>query len=179
MKWVTQSDLMHVHRQILQSTNAERLAKAPQASHAFENDSYVLLETIDGPKDSLHTRRLGSYKILSSNKNNYRLRDLISKREFSTNITRLVLFHFDPSRVNPQEVDAKDSVEFLIERILDHQGSLRGRSKKDVLFKVRWLSMSDVVLLIGTGESSVASSKESDIPRSKSTALIAYLQDLF
>ena len=78
----TQSDLMHIHRQILQSTDAERLAKAPQASHAFENDSYVLLETIDGPKDSLHTRRLGSYKILSSNKNYYRLQDLISKREF-------------------------------------------------------------------------------------------------
>ena len=64
----TQSDLVHVHRQILQSTDAERLVKAPQASHAFENESYVLLEPIDGEKDRLHTRRLGPYKILSSNK---------------------------------------------------------------------------------------------------------------
>ena len=38
-----QSDLMHVHRQILQSTDAEMLAKAPHASHAFKNNLYVLL----------------------------------------------------------------------------------------------------------------------------------------
>ena len=81
----TQSDLMHV-RQILQYTDAERLAKAPQASHAFENDSYRWSERY------LHIRRLGPHKILSSNKNDYRLQDLISKREFSTNITRLVPF---------------------------------------------------------------------------------------
>ena len=33
----TQSNLMHVHRQILQSTDVERLAKAPQASHAKDS----------------------------------------------------------------------------------------------------------------------------------------------
>ena len=90
---------MHVHRQILQSTNVERLAKAPQVSHAFENDLYILLEPFDGPKDRLHTLRLSPFKILSSNKNDYRLQDLISKREFSTSITRLVPFYFEPSRL--------------------------------------------------------------------------------
>ena len=82
--------------------------------------------------DSVHTR-------FYLNKKDYCLQDLISKREFSTNITRLVPFHFDPSRFNTQEVAAHDSEEFLIEQILDHQGDLRGRSKKGVLFKVRWL----------------------------------------
>ena len=108
----SQSDLMHVHRQIIQSTDTERIAKAPQASHAFKNDSYVLLKSIEGPKDRLYTRRLGPYKILSSNTNDYRLQDLISKREFSTNVTRLVPFHFDPSKVKPQNVASHDSEEF-------------------------------------------------------------------
>ena len=67
------------------------------------------------------------------------MQDFISKREFSTNIIRLVPFQFDPSRVNPQEAAAHDSEEFLIERIHDNQGNLRGSSKKDVLFKVRLL----------------------------------------
>ena len=51
----TQSGMMHVLRQILQSANAEMLVRAPQASHLFENDSYVLLGPVDGPKDRLHT----------------------------------------------------------------------------------------------------------------------------
>ena len=85
----TQSGLMHVFRQILQSTDDERLAKAPQEFHAFKNDSYANLEPLDGPKDRLYTRRFGPYKILSSNKNDYRLQDLISKQEFSTNVARL------------------------------------------------------------------------------------------
>ena len=83
----TQSDLMHVHRQILQSTDAERLAKAPQTSHAFENDSYVLFEPIDGPKDHLHTRRLAQTRFYLAIK-----------------MIRLVPFDLDLSRVNPQIV---------------------------------------------------------------------------
>ena len=65
---ITQSDLMHVHRQMLQFKDAERLARAPQASHAFENESYVLLEPVNVPKDRLHRKYLGPYKILSSNR---------------------------------------------------------------------------------------------------------------
>ena len=58
---------MHVHK-ILQITDAEKLAKAPQASHAIKNDLYVLLEPIDGPKDRLHTKRHGPYMTLPNNK---------------------------------------------------------------------------------------------------------------
>ena len=89
--------------------------------------------------DRQHTRRLSPNKILSSNKNDYRLQDLISSRLFSTNVTRLVPFYCDFSRISPQEIAAYDSEEFLLKRILEHRGNLRGRSKKDVLFKMRWL----------------------------------------
>ena len=87
----TQFDLTYVHMQILQSTDAERRAKASQASHAFKNDSYILLEPIDGHKDRLRTRPLDLYKILSRDRSDYRLQDNISKREFSTNVTKGVL----------------------------------------------------------------------------------------
>ena len=60
----TQSDLIHIHRQILQPTDAEMLVKARQTSQIFENDSYALLKPIDGPKDRLHTRFYLSIKTI-------------------------------------------------------------------------------------------------------------------
>ena len=39
----------------------------------FSNGSYVLLEPVTGPKDSLHTRQTGPYLIVESNYNNYTL----------------------------------------------------------------------------------------------------------
>ena len=74
----------------------EEKPKPTRSKPAIENDSYIILEPINGPKYRKHTRRLGSYKILSSNKNDYRLQNLISKREFSTRIIKTV-----PSRFNP------------------------------------------------------------------------------
>ena len=56
--------------------------------------------------------------MLTSGRNTYTLLDLKSKREFKTNVTRLVPFHFNPNRVDYQEVASNDSDEFLIESIL-------------------------------------------------------------
>ena len=51
-------------------------------------------------------------------------------------INRLVPFLFDPERVNPQSVAARDVDEFHIEKIMSHRGPFI--NKKALQFKVNW-----------------------------------------
>ena len=48
------------------------LAEAP-------NDSYVLLEPVNGPRGKLHTRRLGPFQVIGNKGNSYTLLNLATK----------------------------------------------------------------------------------------------------
>ena len=75
--------------------------------------------------------------VLDHEENTYNLRNLVSKNEFRVNIKWIHPFHFDEERVNPQEVAAHDSDEFIIESILSHTGDFK--KKNSLSFQVRWL----------------------------------------
>ena len=66
-----QSDLMRIHRKILEEGDETRLASDDFTE--FSNGSHVLLEPVTGPKDRLHTRRTGLHLIVESSNNNYTL----------------------------------------------------------------------------------------------------------
>ena len=74
------------------------------------------------PKDRLHSRKLDPFLVLGHTDNTYNLQNLVSKKEISVNVKRIHPFHFDEERVNPQEVAAHDSDEFIVESILGHTG---------------------------------------------------------
>ena len=69
-----QSDLMRIHRKILEEGDETRLASDVKDNFTeFSNGSHVLLEPVIGPKDRLHTRRTGPYLVVESSNNNYTL----------------------------------------------------------------------------------------------------------
>ena len=53
------------------------------------------------------------------------------------NVKRIDPFHFNDERINPQEVAAHDSDEFIVESILGHTGDFK--KKNSLSFHVRWL----------------------------------------
>jgi hypothetical protein len=137
-----QSIMIELHEKSLRETDEAHLTEGAKAEYTvFETGSYVLLEPAAGkPKNRLHSRRLGPFLVLGHTDNTYSLQNLISKKEFKVNIHRMYPFHFDPDRVNPQDVAAHDDEEFLVESVLAHRGNL---SKKTTLeFQIRWLGYS-------------------------------------
>jgi transposase InsO family protein len=132
-----QKDLMRIHREILKKGDETHNTEDPDTEFTvFANDEYVLLEPVTGPKDRLHTRRTGPYRIIESNNNNYTLENLVSQKQLRVHINRLVPFLFDPKRTDPKKVAIHDADEFHIEMILSHRG--RFTNKRQLEFKVRW-----------------------------------------
>ena len=73
-----QSDLMQIHRKILEEGDKTRLAA--NVTDKFSNGSHVIFKPVTGPKDRLHTRRTGPLLINESNNNNHTLESLVSKK---------------------------------------------------------------------------------------------------
>ena len=101
----------------------------------------VLLSTLMSCKNRwvgrLHTRRLGSFQVIGNKGNSYTLFYLVTKKELTTNVSRMVPFYFDSNRIDPQSVVAHDSNEFIVESVFEHEWNLK--LKKSLLFKVRFL----------------------------------------
>lgn len=129
-----QSDPIRIHRGILEE--CDEIINTDDKFTEFPNDSHVLLEPVTGPKDRLHTRRTGPYRIISSKNNNYTLENLVSKKQIRLHINRIVHFLFDPNKIDPQKVATHDVDEFHIEMILSHRG--RFTNKRELEFKIRW-----------------------------------------
>jgi hypothetical protein len=73
----------------------------------------------------------------------YTLKDLISGKEKDFHIDRLRVFKYDNDHdsINLESsllpLAAADKDEFVVESIIDHEGSLKYKSK--LLFRIRWL----------------------------------------
>ena len=104
--------------------DSQHLVDAPNPSAVFAVDSYVLLEPVTGPKGRLHTCRVGPFQVIRSKGNTYTLLNLVTKKEFTTNVSRIVPFYFDANRVDPQSVAAHDSNEFIVDSVLEHKRNL-------------------------------------------------------
>jgi hypothetical protein len=134
-----QSTMIDLHKQRILYGDQEHTVESVAANYTvFDNDSYVLLEPATGkPKNRLHCRKQGPYRVISHENNTYKLKDLVTKKDFTVNIKRLSPFYFDENRVDPQEVAAHDNEEFIIDSIIGHEGSFT--KKKSLKFHVRWV----------------------------------------
>ena len=123
----TQSDMIECHKQIIQKVDINHTLKTASAKYTvFDTGSNVLFEPATGkPKDRLHSRKLGPFLFLDHEDNTYNLQNLVSKKKFKVNITRIHPFHFEKQRVNPQEVAAHYSDEFIVASILSHTGDFK------------------------------------------------------
>jgi transposase InsO family protein len=103
-------------------------------------NSYVLVDPPEGKRPKLSMRKKGPYLVVSINKAIYKLRDLLTGKEFSLHISNLAPFRYDSTRTDPKDVAMHDALEFEIEQILSHRGSRYKR--KEMEFLVRWRGFS-------------------------------------
>jgi Chromo (CHRromatin Organisation MOdifier) domain len=132
--------LTDIHRTLLQEHDAAHISEStPEKITEFAKNSYVLLEPVFGPikKGRIHTRRQGPYKVLANTGNTYTLENLVTKKPVRIHINRLVPFIFDPDRVNPQLIAARDIDEFAIDLIMSHRGTFQNKRKLE--FKTQWV----------------------------------------
>jgi transposase InsO family protein len=131
-----QSTLLSLAEQHLQEADDAHIASYSAARTEFPVDSYVLLDYPTDPPTRLHTKKRGPYKVIRFSGNDYVLRDLVTMKELTVNITRLSPFHYDPLHTDPRTVANKDQGVFDIEKIITHDGNTNRKST--LRFLVRW-----------------------------------------
>ena len=104
----------------------------------FEVDSYVLALNPSGPETRLHCKWLGPFKVISFNKSEYVVLNLITKRTRAIHASQLKTFKFNPTQKSPTDTARRDYMEFFIEDIISHVGNKRAPST--MKFYVKWLN---------------------------------------
>jgi hypothetical protein len=132
-----QNALIKIAATNLQQADDEHIASAPAARTEFPINSYVLLEYPDSPPSRLHAKKRGPYQVVKFHRNDYTLRDLVSHKELTVNISRLTPFIYDPLHTDPKAVAMAEQGEYYIDHVLAHRGNLNQKSTLE--FKVRWL----------------------------------------
>jgi hypothetical protein len=95
------------------------------------------LEYPDSPPSRLHAKKRGPYQVVKFHKNDYTLRDLVSHKELTVNITRLTPFVYDPLYTDPRKVAMAEQGEFDIDYVMAHRGNLNQKSTLE--FKIHWV----------------------------------------
>ena len=96
---------------------------------------YVLCSYPDRPPTRTHTTWKGPLRVVSCDKSNVKIEDLITQKQSVVHISRLKPFVIDETST-PQDVARHDYHEFVVVKILDHTNN---RLKSKMTFKVRWL----------------------------------------
>ena len=143
-----QKDLMNRALETQIETNRahiERFNQRHQDITEFPNNSYVLqsYENDDKrPPHKLNTKLRGPHKIIARHIRTegpdvYTVENLAQSKFEDFKVTDLRPFHFDPERINPQEIATKDKEVYLVEAITEHKGA-RSRPAQ-MTFLVKWI----------------------------------------
>jgi len=85
----------------------------------------------------LQTKWQGPYQIVKRTGDEFTIENLLNGKHYQTHISNIKSFNYDPDNTNPNEVAQHDAQEFVIEKILEHNGNKK--FKKTLEFKVKWL----------------------------------------
>ena len=113
-----------------------RLANHDLPESDFAPGSLVLVQYTNQPPTRLHTHWFGPMKVISNDKSNYTLLDLVTKKERQIHVKRIKQFHFS-TKADPLDIARRDYLEFFVEEILSHQGNVKKVST--LQFYVKWL----------------------------------------
>ena len=92
-----------------------------------------------GPPSKLMTQRKGPLLVVSKKGSFYTLMDLVQKNSITVHIDHLEEFRYDKAHVDPAVVSAKDTCEFFVESVLDHEPKLQPtKHRKDLEFLIKW-----------------------------------------
>jgi hypothetical protein len=131
---------------------AHLLSVSPSEVTVFQENDYVLSLYHRGtmgrrPPSKFLPFWKGPLKVIRRSHNTYVLKDLLTEREESHHVKDLKLFVYDASKVDPMQVAMGDTQDFLIEKIIEHQGDDNGRNKRplrtNLSFLVKWVGYDD------------------------------------
>jgi hypothetical protein len=146
------AELLHMQQKFLDRANiiqygidSVNLAKRQptQPVTEFPIGSLVLLEYPETrlgklPPTKLHTRNRGPFKVHDFKGSSYTLKNLVvDKLEPPVHVSRLRPFVYDVLGANPAKIAQADTLEWEVEKILQHVGDIKKISTLD--FQVRWL----------------------------------------
>ena len=80
-------------------------------------------------------------RVIKGLNSRYTLLDLMTGKETDFHVSDMKPFVFDSAVIDPQDIARRDRMEFFIEKILNHRGTIQKR--KDLKFLVRWVGYSD------------------------------------
>ena len=107
------------------------------ATTILQKGSYVLVQDPEGTdKPKLMPVHPGPYEIMGHRGDRYELRNLVNNGMSFVHISRLRPFKYDPIHTDPTEIALQDKEEFVVERILEHQGNIQ--DKTNMRFLVKW-----------------------------------------
>jgi len=140
------SDLIGDQKRLVAASDAHQqkvvdtyLAKSPAEPTQFAVGDLVLISYPERAPSKLHSRWRGPYRVTAIAGNRYTCEDLRTQATKVYDITRLKKYINDPGR-DPLEVAAVDADEFIVDKIVDHRGSL---PKSKLEFRVRWAGYTD------------------------------------
>ena len=136
-----QSDLTRITKDLLIRSDAEHNASIADVLTEFAVGTFVLALPRSAPATRLHTPWTGPYQVISSQKGQYKLLDLITNKSKMYHVTQLKPFFYDKEKVDPVDIARRDHLEYFIERILAFEGDIKRVST--LRFHVKWLGYDD------------------------------------
>jgi hypothetical protein len=134
---------MTTAREVLKNTDELHMASFPnKKSMEYLPDSYVLVKyRIGSASTRLHAYWKRPLKVISNDRSECLLLDLITSKIKPYHVSDLKPFRFDPLQTDPLDIARRDYLEFFVEKILDMTGDVKRVST--LSFLVKWLGYDD------------------------------------
>ena len=139
------SDVLLIQEQLnntainrFKTTNTNRVSVNIEPRTIFPIDSYVLALNPRGSETRLHCNWRGPFPVVSFDKSEYTLQNLITKKNRAVLASQLKPFRFNPTSQSPTDTARRDYMEIFIEDILTHVGNKKKPST--MKFLVKWLN---------------------------------------
>jgi hypothetical protein len=143
----TQDELLKIAKVTQKKRDLDHLVKADIRRTDYPVGSFVLCDYHKkafrkGPPNKLLTYLRGPMKVISSDKNTYKLENLITRKFELIHVTDIHPFNYDENHEQPKNVARRDiTSSFEVREILEHAGDIDKRSTLD--FFVSWVGLED------------------------------------
>lgn len=131
-----QQTLIEVAQQTQRDFDTHHMSEFDPEFTDYPIHSYVLWDHPEGRRSKVHSKHRGPFQVVERKEDSYTIQDLVNGKTYTTHISNLRPYKYDADTHNPVEVAQHNSQEFVIEAILEHQGSRERRGTMS--FKVRW-----------------------------------------
>ena len=133
-----QQNVLEIARDTQLQHELERFDKMPkEQGDTFPSGTFVLVQDPEGTnKPKLLPPHPGPYEVMGHVRDGYEVRNLVDNGVKPVHISRLRKFRYDPIHTDPVEVALQDNEEFVVEKILGHQGNIN--DKTNMRFLVQW-----------------------------------------